>query len=70
MKSTFQEHIEQARKVVDEAECILVGGGTGLSAAAGIEYSGKRFTENFAPFIEKYGLSNMFSSGFYPYPTC
>lgn len=47
----------------------LIGAGAGLSAAAGLEYSGKRFTDNFSDFIEKYGLSDMYSAGFYPFET-
>ncbi len=69
MKDSYQTRIEKAKKALDRAKYILVGGGAGLSAAAGIEYSGKRFTENFAPFIEKYGLTDMYSSGFYPFKT-
>lgn len=54
---------------MEEAEYVLLGAGAGLSAAAGITYSGKRFTENFAPFIKKYRLTNMHSSAFYPFRT-
>ncbi|MEI5907442.1 Sir2 family NAD-dependent protein deacetylase [Bacillus spongiae] len=69
MKNDIETRIQLAQKTVSDAEYILVGGGAGLSAAAGIEYSGKRFIENFAPFIEKYGLTDMYSSGFYSFPT-
>mgnify|MGYP002578934391 CR=1 FL=1 len=47
----------------------MIGGGAGLSAAAGLVYSGRRFAENFAPFIQKYHLSDMYSAGFYPFDT-
>lgn len=33
---------------------------------------GKRFTDNFAEFIEKYGsryMTDMYAAGFYPFPT-
>ncbi len=69
MKDSYQTRIEKTKKSMEEAEYILLGGGAGLSAAAGIDYSGKRFTENFGPFIEKYGLTDMYSSGFYPFRT-
>ena len=67
MNETYKIRIEKAKKEITEAEFIMIGGGAGLSAAAGIEYGGKRFTDNFAPFIEKYGLTDMYSSGFYPF---
>jgi NAD-dependent SIR2 family protein deacetylase len=41
-------------------------------AAAGIWYGGKRFTDNFAEFIKKYGghyMTDMYAAGFYPYPS-
>ncbi|MED4226564.1 Sir2 family NAD-dependent protein deacetylase [Neobacillus cucumis] len=69
MKKAFETDIQQAKSAIENAEYILLGGGAGLSAAAGIEYGGKRFKENFASFIEKYRLTDMYSSGFYPFPT-
>ena len=69
MNDSFQTRIEKAKEAMAGADFILMGGGAGLSAAAGILYSGKRFTENFSPFIEKYGLTDMYSSGFYPFKT-
>ncbi|WP_068503006.1 Sir2 family NAD-dependent protein deacetylase [Paenibacillus kribbensis] len=65
----FTHRIAQAKKVIEGAEYILLGGGAGLSAAAGIEYGGERFRRNFAPFIERYGLTDMYTSGFYPFRT-
>ena len=41
----------------------------GLSTAAGFTYSGARFTAHFADFIAKYGFADMYSAGFYPFPT-
>ncbi|MDE7340426.1 MAG: Sir2 silent information regulator family NAD-dependent deacetylase [Lachnospiraceae bacterium] len=64
--------IEKAAAFIKEAEIILIGAGAGASAAAGLTYSGKRFTENFGDFIEKYGsayMTDMYAAGFYPFPT-
>ncbi|MCM3651379.1 Sir2 silent information regulator family NAD-dependent deacetylase [Metabacillus litoralis] len=69
MNETYQTRVDKAKQAIEGADFILLGGGAGLSAAAGIVYSGKRFTENFAPFIEKYGLTDMYLSGFYPFRT-
>ncbi|MDR0685591.1 MAG: Sir2 silent information regulator family NAD-dependent deacetylase [Spirochaetaceae bacterium] len=65
----YRTRIEQAGAVLREAEYILAGGGAGLSDAAGIKYSGSRFTDNFAPFIEKYGFTDLYTSSFYPFQT-
>lgn len=65
----FVQRLNQAKKAIDEADFILIGAGAGLSTAAGIEYSGKRFTDNFQEFIDKYAMTDMYSSGFYPFKT-
>ncbi len=61
MNETYEKRIEKAKFVIQDAENILIGGGAVLSAAAGIEYGGKRFTENFAPFIKKKRYSEIHS---------
>ena len=48
---------------------MIVGAGAGLSAAAGFTYDGERFRRHFSDFAEKYGFSDMYSGGFYPFPT-
>lgn len=63
------EQIQLAAKAIEEAEYILIGAGAGLSAAAGLTYGGKRFQDNFPEFIEKYGMTDMYSAGFYPFPS-
>ncbi|MDE6750316.1 MAG: Sir2 silent information regulator family NAD-dependent deacetylase [Lachnospiraceae bacterium] len=68
----YEEQLEQAAVLIKEADAILIGAGAGASAAAGLTYSGERFTDNFGEFIEKYGsmyMRDMYSSGFYPFPT-
>lgn len=61
--------IIQIKELVKSADCILVGAGAGLSTAAGIEYFGKRFEDNFADFIKKYHFTDMYTSGFYDFQT-
>lgn len=65
----FVKRLDRAYDAINEADYILVGAGAGFSAASGIEYSGKRFEDNFMDFIDKYGLTDMYSSGFYPFET-
>ncbi|MEC2054751.1 hypothetical protein I6J18_18270 [Peribacillus psychrosaccharolyticus] len=38
MHQTFQASIERAKKTLEDAEYVLLGGGAGLSAAAGITH--------------------------------
>ncbi len=71
MRSTaaYSESIERLRQELEEADAVVVGAGSGLSTASGLTYSGERFESNFADFIAKYGYSDMYTAGFYPYPT-
>lgn len=57
------------KNAVESAECVIIGAGAGLSAAAGFEYGGARFRQYFADFEEKYGFHDMYTGGFYPYGT-
>ena len=65
----MKSKLEKVKKLIKNADYILIGAGAGLSTAAGIEYTGKRFTDNFADFIEKYHFTDMYSSGFYDFKT-
>ncbi len=64
-----QEQIKRLQEAIENAEAILIGAGAGLSTAAGLTYSGKRFDQYFSDFEKKYGFSDMYSGGFYPYPS-
>ncbi|MBN7773512.1 SIR2 family NAD-dependent protein deacylase [Clostridium aminobutyricum] len=61
--------IEQITKYIKDAEAIVIGAGSGLSTAAGLTYCGKRFEDYFSEFIERYGMEDMYSAGFYPFQT-
>lgn len=65
----YNKRIRKIRKLIDESDYILIGGGAGLSTAAGIDYGGERFQRNFPEFIKKYNLTDMYSSTFYPFKT-
>lgn len=65
--SDYMQEIEQIRKAIENADAVIIGAGAGLSTAAGYIYSGKRFTQHFGDFEEKYGFHDMYSGGFYPY---
>ena len=55
--------------LINEAEAIVIGAGAGLSTSAGFTYSGERFEKYFGDFASKYGFSDMYSGGFYPFET-
>ncbi len=62
----------QVKKLAEQiagAEAIIIGAGAGLSASAGMTYTGQRFKDIFSDFIAKYHFSDMYSGGFYPFPS-
>jgi NAD-dependent SIR2 family protein deacetylase len=63
------ERIAHVRHRIDEADGILIGAGAGLSTAAGIRYDGLEFQREFSPWIERYGITDLYSSSFYPFDT-
>ena len=65
----ISKKIEQAKNLIKNADYILIGAGAGLSTSAGLDYSGKRFQENFGEFIEKYHFTDMYTAGFYDFNT-
>ncbi len=70
MKDTqYIQGLSDLSEAIDKADAIIVGAGAGLSTAAGFTYSGERFERYFADFIAKYGIRDMYSGGFYPFPT-
>ncbi|WP_198931727.1 SIR2 family NAD-dependent protein deacylase [Labilibacter marinus] len=59
--------IQQSKQLIEDADVVLIGAGAGLSTAAGLHYSGKRFSDNFSDYIDEYQLTDMYSSVFYPF---
>lgn len=70
-KSTvdFSDEIKKLKNEIDTADAVVIGAGAGLSASAGFDYSGERFEKYFSDFHKKYGITDMYSGGFYPYKT-
>ena len=67
-KGTREEQIVRLKKEIETADAIVIGAGAGLSASAGLTYSGERFDKYFFDFAKKYGIRDMYSGGFYPFP--
>ncbi|MBQ8086816.1 MAG: Sir2 silent information regulator family NAD-dependent deacetylase [Clostridia bacterium] len=59
--------VEKLREALAQADTVLIGAGAGLSTSAGFVYAGERFQKYFEDFHQKYGFSDMYSGGFYPY---
>ena len=65
----YMQAVPGLLKAIDNADAIVVGAGAGLSTAAGLTYAGERFERHFADFIAKYGFRDMYTAGFFPFPT-
>ena len=61
--------IERLGAALEGADAVIIGAGSGLSAAAGFTYDGERFARYFSDFAARYGIRDMYSGGFYPFPT-
>lgn len=61
--------IQKLKEEIENSDYILIGAGAGLSTSAGFLYDGKRFEDNFKDYIKKYGFTDMYSAGFYNFPT-
>ena len=59
--------LEKLKKALRDCDALVIGAGSGLSTSAGFLYDGERFTKYFSDFYRKYGFSDMYSGGFYPY---
>lgn len=57
------------KEKLQQADAVLIGAGAGLSASAGFTYAGRRFEQHFSDFIAKYHFTDMYTAGFYPFPT-
>ena len=64
----MKEAIAKLKKALSSVECILIGAGAGLSASAGYDYGGARFLKYFSDFHARFGITDIYSGGFYPFP--
>lgn len=65
--SSCSDPITRLQAALDAADAVIIGAGAGLSTSAGFTYSGARFREHFSDFAAKYGFTDMYSGGFYPF---
>ena len=62
------EKISRFKNELESADAIVIGAGAGLSTAAGLTYSGERFEKYFGDFAARFGIQDIYSGGFYPFP--
>ena len=62
-----EEQLDLLRRELETADAIVIGAGAGMSTSAGFVYDGERFRRYFGDFADKYGLTDMYSGGFFPY---
>ena len=67
--NNYEEKLALARQRIAEADAIVIGAGAGLSAAAGLDYSGPAFKKEVADYIKKYGFPDLYTSSFHDFPT-
>ena len=65
----YKLRINKMKQLLKEADCILIGAGSGLSTAAGLKYSGENFQKNYKEFIQKYHFEDLYSASFYEFKT-
>lgn len=66
---SYPAQIARLKTEIETADGIVIGAGAGMSVSAGLTYNGERFKKYFSDFHEKYGISDMYAGGFYPYDT-
>ena len=65
----YSQRIEQLQQLIADADYVLIGAGAGLSAAAGLDYAGEDFRREFAEWINRYGITDLYFASFYPFKT-
>lgn len=68
-KQSTKNYFNQVKQEISDADAIVIGAGAGLSLAAGFTLSGDRFVNYFSDFIEKFGITDMYSGGFFSFPS-
>lgn len=61
------EALRKLKQALLDADTVIIGAGAGLSTSAGFVYGGARFEQYCSDFGRKYGFSDLYSGGFYPY---
>ena len=65
---TREEQLKRLKYELETADAIVIGAGAGLSTSAGFTYDGERFDRYFFDFKRRFGITDIYSGGFYPFP--
>lgn len=68
----YDQQIKDFARMIEEADCVLVGGASGLSAAGGGDFyyeDNATYRRHFGKFAERYGFKGAFEGSFYRWPT-
>jgi NAD-dependent SIR2 family protein deacetylase len=65
----YNIRIQNAKNLIKQPDYILIGAGAGLSTAAGLEYVGENFENNYKEFIDKYHFTDLYTATFYNFST-
>jgi NAD-dependent SIR2 family protein deacetylase len=61
---------EEAARWISECDCLLIAGGAGLSAAAGLDYTSHELFQKHFPVMHSYGFRNFYNFIGYVGPFC
>lgn len=68
----YAQQIKTFARMVEEADCVFVGGASGLSAAGGGDFyyeDNATYRRHFGKFAERYGFRGAFEGSSYRWPT-
>lgn len=68
----YDRQIKDFARMIEEADCVLVGGASGLSAAGGGDFyyeDNATYRRHFGKFAERYGFRGAFEGSSYRWPT-
>lgn len=68
MTDEIRQQAAALKSQLNTCDAVIIGAGAGLSTSAGITYSGERFDRYFSDFKERFGINDIYSGGFYPFP--
>ncbi len=61
---SYESELPKLRKAFQDADFVIVGAGSGLSASAGYNFDGDRLDRYFSDFVQKYGMTDMYTGCF------
>lgn len=61
---SYEDELPRLAEAFRSADAVIVGAGSGLSTSAGFDYAGERLQRYFGDFVQKYGMTDMYSGLF------